>query len=66
MYSLDTQIYLGLAQISQLVQMFVLGPRLILGIREYHAMLVDNSDKVITMASIAFQEHVHVSTSSSV
>ncbi|KAG2138219.1 hypothetical protein BD769DRAFT_1384747 [Suillus cothurnatus] len=65
MYSLDTQIYLGLAQISQLVQMFVLGPRLILGIREYHAMLVDNSDKVITMASIAFQEHVHVSTSSS-
>ncbi|KAG2036203.1 hypothetical protein BDR03DRAFT_465611 [Suillus americanus] len=61
-YSLDTQIDNGLSQIFQIVQMFVLGPRLILGVREYHAELVANSDT----ASIAFQEHDHVSTRSSV
>ncbi|KAG1870751.1 hypothetical protein DFJ58DRAFT_23627 [Suillus subalutaceus] len=65
-YSLDTQIYLGLTQIFQFVQLFVLGPRLILGVREYHAKLVANSDTATAMTSIAFQEHVHVSTSSSV
>ncbi|KAG1844817.1 hypothetical protein DFJ58DRAFT_515337 [Suillus subalutaceus] len=66
MFSLDTQIYLGLVQIFQLVQMLVLGPRLILGVREYHAELVANSDTISAMTSTAFQEHVHVSTSSSV
>ncbi|KAG1863578.1 hypothetical protein DFJ58DRAFT_213914 [Suillus subalutaceus] len=63
MYSLHTQIYLGLAEIFQVVQMFVLGPRLILGIREYHAELMANSDAATAMTSIAFQEYVHVSTS---
>ncbi|KAG2340735.1 hypothetical protein BDR05DRAFT_966611 [Suillus weaverae] len=66
LYSLDVQVYLGLTGISQFVQMFVLGPRLILSIREYHAELVANSDTATAMTSIAFQEHVHVSTSSSV
>ncbi|KAG1798135.1 uncharacterized protein HD556DRAFT_223037 [Suillus plorans] len=42
--SLDAQIIYGFLQISQVVQMFVLGPRLILGIREYHAKLVADSD----------------------
>ncbi|KAG1839459.1 hypothetical protein DFJ58DRAFT_106557 [Suillus subalutaceus] len=42
LYSLDTQIYLGLTQIFQLVQLFVLGPRLILSVREYYAELVAN------------------------
>jgi hypothetical protein len=63
---LDTQIYFGLDHIFQLVQLFVLGPRLILGVREYHAELVANSDKASAMTSIAFQERIHVSTSSSV
>ncbi|KAG2114508.1 hypothetical protein BD769DRAFT_1391490 [Suillus cothurnatus] len=63
-YSVDTQIYIGLTQIFQIVQMFVLGPRLILGVREYHAKLVANSDTATAMTSIAFQERVHVSTSS--
>ncbi|KAG2149119.1 uncharacterized protein EDB93DRAFT_1250046 [Suillus bovinus] len=45
---------------------YALGPRLILGVREYHAKLVANSDAVSAMTSIAFQERVHVSTSSSV
>ncbi|KAG2032564.1 hypothetical protein BDR03DRAFT_969714, partial [Suillus americanus] len=63
-YSLGAQIYGGFAQIFQFVELFVLGPRLILGVREYHAELVANSDMATAMTSIAFQEHVHVSTSS--
>jgi hypothetical protein len=59
-------IYWGLLQTFRFVQMFVLGPRLILGVREYHAKLVANSDTTTEMTSIAFQEPVHVSTSSSV
>jgi hypothetical protein len=66
MYSIHTQIYLGLAQIFMVVQLFVLGPRLILGVREHHAKLVANSDTATDMTSLAFQERVHVSTSSSV
>jgi hypothetical protein len=66
MYSLDPQIYIGLTQILEMVQMFVLGPRLILGVREYHAELVANSDTASAMTSIVFEERVHVSTSSSV
>ncbi|KAG1775296.1 hypothetical protein EV702DRAFT_1280157 [Suillus placidus] len=65
-YSLDTQVYLGFIQIFQLTQMFVLGPRLILSVREYHAKLVADSDTATAMISIAFQERVHVETSSSV
>jgi hypothetical protein len=42
--------------------MFVLGPRLILGIREYHATLVANSDEAAGMASIVFQDRIHIST----
>jgi preprotein translocase subunit SecG len=64
--SLETHIYAGLSQIFQSVQSFVLGPRLILGVREYHAELVANSDTETAMTSIAFQERVHVSTGSSV
>jgi len=66
MYSLDTQIYIGLTQILEMVRIFVLGPRLILGVREYHAKLVANSDTASAMTSIVFEERVHVSTSSSV
>lgn len=42
--------------------MFVLGPRLILGVREHYANLVANSDGGAAMTSIAFQERVHIST----
>ncbi|KAG1743989.1 uncharacterized protein EDB91DRAFT_1080816 [Suillus paluster] len=57
-------IYDGIVQVFTVVQMFVLGPRLILGIREYHAKLVAVSDTATAMTSIAFQERIHVSTSS--
>ncbi|KAG2114893.1 hypothetical protein BD769DRAFT_1778419 [Suillus cothurnatus] len=66
LYSLESQIYFGFSQIFLSVQLFVLGPRLILGVREYHAELVANSDTATAMTSIAFEERVHVSTSSSV
>ncbi|KAG1844808.1 hypothetical protein DFJ58DRAFT_894332 [Suillus subalutaceus] len=66
LYTLDAQIYEGFAEIFELVGLFVLGPRLILGVREYHAELVAKSDTATTMTSIAFQEHVQVLTSSSV
>ncbi|KAG2035236.1 hypothetical protein BDR03DRAFT_983836 [Suillus americanus] len=44
----------------------VLGPRLILGVREYHAKLVIDSDAGLSMISIAFQEPAHRAEPSSV
>ncbi|KAG2035058.1 hypothetical protein BDR03DRAFT_963569 [Suillus americanus] len=64
--SLERQIYSGLLQILAVLQSFVLGPRLILSIREYHAKLVADSDAATGMTSIAFKELVHTSTGSSV
>ncbi|KAG2342702.1 hypothetical protein BDR05DRAFT_963914 [Suillus weaverae] len=59
--SAASNIYFGILQIVQPVQMFVLGPRLILGIREYHAKLVASSDEGTGMSTIAFQERGQVS-----
>ncbi|KAG2130847.1 uncharacterized protein EDB93DRAFT_1179162 [Suillus bovinus] len=60
------QIYICLIQIFQMAQLSVLGPRLILGVREYNAKLVDASDTATDMTSIAFQERVYVETSTTV
>lgn len=65
-FSLNTQLFLGFSQIFTLVQMVVLGPRLILSVREFNATLVDNSDAGTVMSSIAFQEHVYIKTSNCV
>ncbi|KAG2138931.1 hypothetical protein DEU56DRAFT_980350 [Suillus clintonianus] len=65
-FSLETQICFGFRQILQVIQSFVLGPRLILSVREYHARLVADSDAATGMTSIAFQERVHISTGSGV
>ncbi|KAG2047085.1 hypothetical protein BDR06DRAFT_1014182 [Suillus hirtellus] len=64
--SLDAQIISGFLQIFEVVQMFVLGPRLILGVREYYAKLMADSDAATGMTSIAFQEHVEISTGNGV
>jgi hypothetical protein len=64
--SLEAQIFYGILQILDVVQSFVLGPRLILGIREYHAKLVVDSDAATCMTSVAFQERVLISTGSGV
>ncbi|KAG2139168.1 uncharacterized protein EDB93DRAFT_1298733 [Suillus bovinus] len=53
-YSLGTQTLTGLLEIFAVVQVFVLGPRLILGIREYHAKVVANSDAASGMTSDRF------------
>ncbi|KAG2043320.1 hypothetical protein BDR03DRAFT_412261 [Suillus americanus] len=65
-YALETQVFLGFAQIFQFAQLFVLGPRLLLSVREYRAGLLPDSNPAIAMAPIAFQECGRVSTSSSV
>ncbi|KAG2119346.1 hypothetical protein DEU56DRAFT_918637 [Suillus clintonianus] len=59
-------IFNGVLQFFLVVQKFVLGPRLILSIREYHATLVADSDAGTGMGSIAFQERIYLSTSSTV
>lgn len=64
--TVGTQIYGGVLQIFSLVQMFILGPRLILDIRKYHAKLVANSDAGTVMTTIVFHEDAQVSTSSDV
>ncbi|KAG1798238.1 uncharacterized protein HD556DRAFT_1440578 [Suillus plorans] len=65
-HSIGAQILEGALEILLFMQMFVLGPRLILSVREYHAKLVAGSDAETSMNSIVFQERVHVSTSSTV
>ncbi|KIK38383.1 hypothetical protein CY34DRAFT_395494 [Suillus luteus UH-Slu-Lm8-n1] len=64
--SIGVLILNGTIQVLEGVQMFVLGPRLILSVREYHAKLIAGSDAEISMNSIVFQEHVHISTSGTV
>lgn len=64
--SVGAQVYGGFIVFVLPMQQFVLGPRLVLSIREYHAELVGNSDEATGMTTIAFQERVPVSTGSSV
>ncbi|KAG1764315.1 hypothetical protein EDD22DRAFT_456080 [Suillus occidentalis] len=64
--SMGVQILYGTLEVLSSVQVFVLGPRLILSVREYHAKLVAGSDADTSMNSIVFQEHVHISTSGTV
>ncbi|KAG1883406.1 hypothetical protein F4604DRAFT_288577 [Suillus subluteus] len=65
-YSPAVLIYFGFLQIFIIVQSAVLGPRLILGVREYYAKLVIDPDAGHSMISTVFQERVHVSTTNSV
>ncbi|KAG0700554.1 hypothetical protein DFH29DRAFT_617601 [Suillus ampliporus] len=60
--SMAAAIWEGIYPLTQMVQMFVLGPRLILSVREYHAKLVTDSDEGTGMTTIAFQEGGHVLT----
>ncbi|KAG2043296.1 hypothetical protein BDR03DRAFT_1005360 [Suillus americanus] len=60
--SVGAQVYYGVLLFVFPVQMFVLGPHLILGIRGYRAELVDNSEAETGFTTIYFQERIHVST----
>ncbi|KAG2140773.1 hypothetical protein BD769DRAFT_118691 [Suillus cothurnatus] len=64
--SMGTQIFYGALQILWAVQVFMLGPRLILSVREYYAKLVVDSDAETSMNSVVFQERVHIQTNSTV
>jgi len=64
--SIGAQILFGVFQIFLSVEMFVLGPRLILSVREYHAKLVAESDAETSMNSVIFQELVDIPISSTV
>jgi hypothetical protein len=46
--------------------MFVLGPRLILSVRQYQAKVVADPDAGTDVTSIVFQERVHVLSGSGV
>jgi hypothetical protein len=54
-----TQVYYGIFQITVSLQMSVLGPRLILSVRDYNAKLVDDTSAGTGMSTIAFQECAH-------
>jgi hypothetical protein len=54
--------YYGIGEVVQAVQMFVLGPRLILSLREYHAQLVASSDEGTCITTMYFYECGHTST----
>ncbi|KAG2149122.1 uncharacterized protein EDB93DRAFT_362038 [Suillus bovinus] len=58
-YSMKRHIYVGFLQIFSLAGKFVLGPRLIIGVREYHARLVTDSDAATSVTSIVFEKHVY-------
>jgi hypothetical protein len=64
--SIENLTLYGAFDVSLTVQLFVLGPRLILSVREHNARLVADSDAETSMNSIVFQEPVHVSISSTV
>ncbi|KAG2035251.1 hypothetical protein BDR03DRAFT_963051 [Suillus americanus] len=64
-YSPTTLIYFSFLEIFINVQSSVLGPKLILGVREYRAKLVIDSDAGPSMISNAFRECVLVSAYSS-
>jgi hypothetical protein len=55
-------IFYGVRSFIQVVQVTLLGPRLILGLREYHAKLVAESDEGVGMTSIVFLERIHITT----
>ncbi|KAG1774441.1 hypothetical protein EV702DRAFT_524009 [Suillus placidus] len=66
-WSMGAETYYVFLHICAVVQKFVLGPRLILGVREYaDSELKANCDAGMDMTSIVFQERVHMPTSDSV
>jgi len=64
--SVGVQVYYGIFQVAIDMQIFVLGPRLLMTVRRYHAKLVDNPDAGACVTTIAFEEQLHTSTWSDV
>ncbi|KAG2370311.1 hypothetical protein BDR07DRAFT_11073 [Suillus spraguei] len=62
--TLGNQFYCCTVTYFGLMQLFVLGPRLILGVRELNAQRLNDFDERGTGPTIDFQTHVRISTSS--
>ncbi|KAG2092655.1 uncharacterized protein F5147DRAFT_779593 [Suillus discolor] len=60
--SAGAELYYAVALLSALLQMFILGPRLVLSVREHSTRLVHDFDEATGMATLAFQESAVVST----
>ncbi|KAG2124379.1 hypothetical protein DEU56DRAFT_917067 [Suillus clintonianus] len=60
--SAGVEVYSGVGQIVTIVQLFVLGPRLILSVRAYNAQVLADSDEGTAMTTIAFHERTHGSS----
>jgi len=58
---MDLELYNGILRIVSLLQMFVLGPRLILSIRECLAKFTIDSDEGTCMTTIVFTGHISTS-----
>lgn len=54
--SVGAQIYYGILQIATFVQLFVLGPRLILSVRKHNAKQIAEAESGSCMTSMAFQD----------
>ncbi|KAG2135143.1 hypothetical protein DEU56DRAFT_981231 [Suillus clintonianus] len=63
--SVGVQIYGGVIPVLSTVQLFVLGPRLILDIRAYNAQVLVNSDEETVMTAIVFHERTYELTANS-
>ncbi|KAG1792437.1 uncharacterized protein HD556DRAFT_1379534 [Suillus plorans] len=64
---LEAQIYRGILELVTLFQMFVVGPRLILSVREWHAeFLVKSEEGIFESPAIASQDPLQVPTSTNV
>ncbi|KAG2144142.1 uncharacterized protein EDB93DRAFT_546579 [Suillus bovinus] len=61
--SLGGGIYFGILNFAQPVQMFVLGPRLVLSVRQYHAKLAAGFDEETSITASAFRDGRHLSIS---
>ncbi|KAG2090377.1 uncharacterized protein F5147DRAFT_724770 [Suillus discolor] len=64
--SAGTELYYAISLVSAVLQMFLLGPRLVLSVREHGTRLVDDSDGATAMTTVAFQECTVASTDSGV
>ncbi|KAG2361989.1 hypothetical protein BDR07DRAFT_1407940, partial [Suillus spraguei] len=65
--SAGAQSYRGILELATLFQMFVIGPRLILSIREYHAdHIPDFGEGLTSIHPIAFREYIPDSVDSDV
>lgn len=64
--STGAEVYYGILEIMSFTQMFVLGPRLVLSVREFNAKHLAGPDVRTTVTTIAFQELALESIGSSV